>query len=159
MGLSPFENCIRDICPFAPIFQGNNCFRLKYLEITLTFYICLETSWIEATDAMGSMGLSTGWWKYVFQIFETSWMLCGSVALVNENIWELFAPRIGRPWKWLFWSLLKRKVWLASTQNFNFHSHSVRVFCWRTATFFTNIWGKYFSLNLWPIFQLSQTDL
>ena len=44
MGLSPFKNCIRDICPFAPIFQGINCFRLKYLEITLAFYIYLGTS-------------------------------------------------------------------------------------------------------------------
>ena len=31
-GLSPLDNCIREICSFAPIFQGNNCFRAKYLE-------------------------------------------------------------------------------------------------------------------------------
>ena len=41
---------------------------------------------------MESMGLSTGWWKDVNQIFGTSRMLCGSVALVIENIWEIFAP-------------------------------------------------------------------
>ena len=43
MGLSPFKNCIRAMCPFAPILQGNNCFRLEYLDITLTFYIYLGT--------------------------------------------------------------------------------------------------------------------
>ena len=37
MGLSPFKNCIRAMCPFAPILQGDNCFRLEYLDITLTF--------------------------------------------------------------------------------------------------------------------------
>ena len=34
MGLSLFKNCIREMCPFAPIFQGNNCFRLEYLDQT-----------------------------------------------------------------------------------------------------------------------------
>ena len=47
-------------------------------------------------------------------------MSCGSVAQVNENIWEIFAPWMGRLWKW-FLSFLKRRVWLASVQNFNFH--------------------------------------
>ena len=37
IGLSPFNNCTREICPFAPIFQRSNCFRVKYLEITFTF--------------------------------------------------------------------------------------------------------------------------
>ena len=59
---------------------------------------------------MESMGLSTGWWKDVNQIFGTSRMLCGSVALVIENIWEIFAPWMGPLWKRLFWSLLKRRV-------------------------------------------------
>ena len=34
MGLSPFKNCIRDICPFAPIFQGNNCFNWPLCKIS-----------------------------------------------------------------------------------------------------------------------------
>ena len=72
MGLSLYKNCIWDICPFDPIYQGNNCFRLKYLEITFTFYIYLGISWIEATEAMESMGLLTSWWRDVFQIFGTS---------------------------------------------------------------------------------------
>ena len=69
-GLSPFKNCMRDIYPFASIFQGNNCFRLKYLEITRnnSLFIYLETSSIEATEAMESLGLLSGWWKDVFQI-------------------------------------------------------------------------------------------
>ena len=72
IGLSPFNNCTREICPFAPIFQRSNCFRVKYLEITFTFYIYLGISWIEATEAMESMGLLTSWWRDVFQIFGTS---------------------------------------------------------------------------------------
>ena len=125
MSLSPFKNCIRDICPFDPFFRGNNCFKLIYLEITFTFYTYLWTSWIEATKPMGSMCLLTGWQNDVVQIFGTSRMLCGSVPQVNENIWEIFSPWMGRLWKWLFWSLLKRR---ASLQNFNFHSHPVCVF-------------------------------
>ena len=38
MGLSPLDNCIREICSFAPIFQGNNCFRAKYLENNFHFW-------------------------------------------------------------------------------------------------------------------------
>ena len=60
MSLSPFKNCIRDICPFDPFFRGNNCFKLIYLEITFTFYTYLWTSWVEATKNMESMGLLTG---------------------------------------------------------------------------------------------------
>ena len=37
MGLSPLDNCIREICSFAPIFQGNNCLRAKYLENNFHF--------------------------------------------------------------------------------------------------------------------------
>ena len=74
------------------------------------FFIYLGTSWIEAIEAMESMGLSTGWWKDVYQIFGTSWMLCGFVALVNENIWEIVAPWMGPLLKRLIWSLLKRRV-------------------------------------------------
>ena len=44
---------------------------------------------------MESMGLLTGWRNDVFQIFGTSRTLSGSVALVNENIWEIFAPIMG----------------------------------------------------------------
>ena len=32
MGLSPLDNCIREIYSFAPILQGKNCIRAKYLE-------------------------------------------------------------------------------------------------------------------------------
>ena len=47
-------------------------------------------------------------------------MLCVSVALGNENIWEIFAhaPWMGRLQKSLIWSRLKWKVSLASLQNF-----------------------------------------
>ena len=128
MGLSPLNICIREIWPFAPIFQGNNCFRVKYLKITFTFNIYLGTSWKEAKSAKKSIEILTGWWKVVFQIFGTSWMLCGSVVWVNENIWEIFAPWRGQLSKKLFWSLFKSRVWLASVQNFNFNSHPLHVF-------------------------------
>ena len=126
------------------------------MDITLTFYIYLGTSWIEATAAMESMGLLTGWWKDAYQIFGTSWMLCGSVALRNENIWEIFEPWIGRLWKWLFWSLLKRRVWLASVQNFNFHSYYVHVWRWWLPHFFykylTEIFfSEYLANNFSPV--------
>ena len=32
MGLPLLGNCFREICSFAPIFQGYNCFRVIYLE-------------------------------------------------------------------------------------------------------------------------------
>ena len=48
-------NCIREICPFVPIFQGNNYFRVKYLESTFTFNIYLGTSWKQATAAKESI--------------------------------------------------------------------------------------------------------
>ena len=38
-GLSLFNNWIREIVRFAPIFQGNNCFRVNYLDISFTFDI------------------------------------------------------------------------------------------------------------------------
>ena len=109
MGLSPLNICIREIWPFAPIFQGNNCFRVKYLKITFTFNIYLGTSWKEAKSAKKSIEILTGWWKVVFQIFGTSWMLYGPVVWVNENIWEIFAPWRGQLPKKLLWSL-----WLQS---------------------------------------------
>ena len=50
MALSPFNNWIREICPFAPIFQGNSCFRVKYLEITFTFdYHVFMSFWLSLT--------------------------------------------------------------------------------------------------------------
>ena len=128
LGLSPWKKCISEICRFAPIFQGNNCFRVKYLKITFTFNIYLGTSWKEAKSAKKSIEILTGWWKVVFQIFGTSWMLCGSVVWVNENIWEIFAPWRGQLSKKLFWSLFKSRVWWASVQNFNFNSHPLHVF-------------------------------
>ena len=128
LGLSPLNNCIREICPFTPIFQGNNYFRVKYWKITFTFDIYLGTSWNKAKAAKESKEIFTGWWKDVFQIFGTSWMLVCSLVLVNGNIWEIFAPWRGRLLKKLFWSLLKSRVWLASVQIFNFCSHPLHVF-------------------------------
>ena len=37
MCLSSLDSCIREICSFAPIFQGNNCFRAKYLDNNFHF--------------------------------------------------------------------------------------------------------------------------
>ena len=86
MGLSPLNICIREIWPFAPIFQGNNCFRVKYLKITFTFNIYLGTSWKEAKSAKKSIEILTGWWKVVFQIFGMSWMLSGFVIYMVLSI-------------------------------------------------------------------------
>ena len=58
----------------------------------------------------------------------TSWMLCGSVVLLNENIWEIVKSWRGQLPKKLFWSILKSRVWLASVQIFNFSSHPSHVF-------------------------------
>ena len=136
MGLSQLDIYIREICSFAPIFQGKNCFRVKYLKNNIQFEIYLGTSWKEVTAAKEPNFFLKGWWKDVLQIFGTSWISCGSVVLVNENIWEIFAPWRGRLTKKLFWSLLKSRVWLASVQNFNFVSQARHVFrpwlphCW-----------------------------
>ena len=46
-----------------------------------------------------------------------------SVVLMNDNIWEIFAPWRRRQQKKLFWCLFKSRVWLASLQIFNFDSH------------------------------------
>ena len=110
------------ICPSAAISQGNNCFWVKYFDITFTFDLYLGTNWIVATTARESIELLTRMWKDVFWIFGTSWMLCELSVLVNENIWEIFAPWRGRLCKKLFWRLLKGRVWAASVQNFNLHS-------------------------------------
>ena len=119
MVLSPLND---GICPSAAISQGNNCFWVKYFDISFTFDLYLGTNWIVATKARGSIELLTGMWKDVFWIFGTSWMLCELSVLVNENIWEIFAPWRGRLCKKLFWRLLKGRVWVASVQNFNLHS-------------------------------------
>ena len=119
MVLSPLND---GICPSAAISQGNNCFWVKYFDITFTFDLYLGTNWIVATKARGSIELLTGMWKDVFWIFGTSWMLCELAVLVNENIWEIFAPWRGWLCKKFFWRLLKGRAWVASVQNFNLHS-------------------------------------
>ena len=119
MVLSPLND---GICPSAAISQGNNCFWVKYFDITFTFDLYLGTNWIVATTARESMELLTGMWKDVFWIFGTIWMLCELAVLVNENIWEIFAPWRGRLCKKFFWRLLKGRAWVASVQNFNLHS-------------------------------------
>ena len=125
MVLSPLND---GICPSAAISQGNNCFWVKYFDISFTFDLYLGTNWIVATTARESMELLTGMWKDVFWIFGTSWMLCELAVLVNENIWEIFAPWRGRLCKKLFWRLLKGRIWLASVQNFNLHSPAFMFF-------------------------------
>ena len=156
MGLSPLNICIREIWPFAPIFQGNNCFRIKYLKITFTFNIYLGTSWKEAKSAKKSIEILTGWWKVVFQIFGTSWMLCGSVVWVNENIWEIFPPWRGQLSKSYFevfsragsdWPLCKISTLTATPFMFFVHKYLI----------FDKYLTEIFSLNLWSVFQLSQT--
>ena len=87
--LSPFNNWIK---PFPN--PRKLLFRVKYLDITFTFYTRLGTSWIEATGAQESIEISAAWWKDVF---------CKK--------WNGL--------KKLFWSLLKNKVWFASVQNFS----------------------------------------
>ena len=119
MVLSPLND---GICPSAAISQGNNCFWVKYFDISFTFDLYLGTNWIVATTARESMELLTGMWKDVFWIFGTSWMLCELAVLVNENIWKIFAPWRGRLCKKFFWRLSKGRVWVAFVQNFNLHS-------------------------------------
>ena len=143
LGLSLFNNCIRENCPFAPIFKGNNCFRVKYLDVTFTFDIYLGTSWIEATAAKEWIDILRGWWKDVFQIFGTSWMLSGSVVLVNENIGRYLHHEQGVWPKKLFLSMLRSRVWFGSVRNFNFISHTIHVF--RPWQIFVNICRKFFS--------------
>ena len=36
VGLSPSNNCIREFRSFAPIFLGNDCLRVRYLDISFT---------------------------------------------------------------------------------------------------------------------------
>ena len=59
----------------------------------------------EATAAKESIEILTGWWKDVLKIFGTSWISCGSVVLVNENIWKICAPWRGWLTEKLLWSL------------------------------------------------------
>ena len=63
MVLSPSNNWIREIFPLTPIFQDNNCFKIRYLEITFTFDMYFGTSWIDAT------GAHFFFYKYLTQIF------------------------------------------------------------------------------------------
>ena len=98
----------REICPLAPI--AMLCFRVRYLDITFTFYTYLGTNLLEATAAQESIEILTGWWKDVLQIFGTSWMSFGSVALVIENIWEIFATWMRRLSTKLLWGLLKSRA-------------------------------------------------
>ena len=47
VGLSPSNNCIREFRSFAPIFLGNDCLRVRYLDISFTFgtYIWGRVEW------------------------------------------------------------------------------------------------------------------
>ena len=62
-------------------------------------------------------------------------MLCVSVALGNENIWEIFAhsPWMGRLWKLLIWSLLKWKV---------SYYNPVHIFIWALTSFKLNVMDR-----------------
>ena len=110
-----FDHCsvIATICFAALCIREEFQNKAKYLDITFTFNIyfgisskeatkiltgwwkdvfqIFETSWKEGTAAKELIKMITDWWKDVFQIFGTSWMLQGFVVLVNENIWEIFA--------------------------------------------------------------------
>ena len=149
MVLSPLND---GICPSAAISQGNNCFWVKYFDISFTFDLYLGTNWIVATTARESMELLTGMWKDVFWIFGTSWMLCELSVLVNENIWEIFAPWRGRLCKMLFWRLLKGRVWVASVQHFNLHK------CWLKFSFIILTILKPQKLNRTSASSLDQTS-
>ena len=63
-------------------------------------------------------------------------------------IWKAVEFKQQRLWTKFFWNLLKIRVWLASVHNFIFHSHHAHVFSPINAIFLSNIWGKYFPLNL-----------
>ena len=88
----------------------------------------------------------------------TSWMLCGSVVLLNENIWEIVKSWRGQLPKKLFWSILKSRVWLASVQIFNFRTLAVTpvTFFAYKYHFVDKYWTNTFSLNLLPVSYLSQ---
>ena len=123
-----YPHLITTIAPPSPLSKETIVSEQNIWKIIFTFDIYLGTSWKEAPAAKEPIQILTGWWKDVLQIFGTSWMLCGSLVLVNGNIWEIFAQWRGQLLKKLFWSLLKSRVWLASVQNFNFNSHALHVF-------------------------------
>ena len=147
MVLSPSNNWIREIFHLTPIFQDNNCFRIRYLEITFTFYMYFGTSWIDATGAQESKESLTGWWKVVLGIFG-----------MNKSIWEIFATWRGRlTKKRYFVSFWKAgSDWPLSKVS----TLSVIISCFLSihTTFFTNTWRKYFPLNVWAVFHLSHAD-
>ena len=138
------------ICPSAAISQGNNCFWVKYFDISFTFDLYLGTNWIVATKARGSIELLTGMWKDVFWIFGTSWMLCELAVLMNENIWEIFAPWRGRLCKKFF-----EDFWRAGSEwpLCKISTCTVPPSCFLSisTTFLTNIWPKYSPLDLWAV--------
>ena len=132
MVLSPLND---GICPSAAISQGNNCFWVKYFDISFTFDLYLGTNWIVATTARESMELLTGMWKDVFWIFGTIWMLCELAVLVNENIWKIFAPWRGRLANKLFWGLWRPgrdwrrcKILTLSVTPIMFFDHKYHIF-------------------------------
>ena len=47
VGLSPSNNCIREFRSFAPIFLGNDCLRVRYLDISFTFDTYIWTGRVE----------------------------------------------------------------------------------------------------------------
>ena len=113
-------------------------FQIKILGNVSRFYKYLGTSWIEATEAIESMGLLTVWWKAVFQILwnvSNFMWFCGSCEW--KYLWDICTMN-GATVK----SLLKRRVWLASVQNVNFHQSPRSCFSLLTTTFFTNLGRK-----------------
>ena len=58
MGLSPLKKCISEICRFAPIFQGNNCFRVIYLGEICTLKAATEKKVVlKPFEGQGLIGL------------------------------------------------------------------------------------------------------
>ena len=102
--------------PSAAIFHGNNCFRSKWFIFNFTFVLYLGVSWIEAVAAQETIEILTGWWKDVFWIFgklnvmrscaSCEWKYLQNICTMNGATDNFF------------WSLLKGRVRLASTQNF-----------------------------------------
>ena len=122
------------MCPFAPIFLGNNCFRVKYLESTLSFDIYLGTIWKEATAAKESIEILTGWWNDVLQIFGTSWISCGCVVLVNV-IFACYLQPEGGHWQKIVLKSFEEQGLIGLSAKFQLCQSCASCFSPITATF------------------------
>ena len=83
-----YPHLITTIAPPSPLSKEQS----KIFGFYVHFWYNLWTSLIEAIRAQEFKAILTGWWKDVFWIFGTSWMLRDLLLLVNENIWEIFTP-------------------------------------------------------------------